>query len=105
MMSVHQKESNPQVLSTDRHLMQGYLELSGVQWKDNKLTGKAILVENEPMKIVIANNGMRTQKVQSSKGTSSFCLLSNGLTELTITAPVMGKVEWVVEYGNEDKGK
>jgi hypothetical protein len=101
MMSVHQKEKNPQVLSTDRHLMQGYMELSDIQWKDNKLTGKVDLVENEPMKIVLANNGMQPQKVLTSAGISSFTLLSNGLMELTITAPQKGKVEWVVEFGNK----
>ena len=101
MMSVHQKEKNPQVLSSDRHLMQGYLELSDIQWKDNKLTAKADLIENEPLKIVVANNGMQPQRVHSSAGVSSYSQLSNGLTELTITAPQKGKVEWVLEYGNK----
>jgi hypothetical protein len=104
-MSIHEKEKIPQVLSSDRHLMQGYLELSEVEWKENKLTGKADLIEKEPMKIVIANNGMQPQKVSTSAGITSFNVLPNGLTELTITSSDKRKVEWIVEFGNEHKKK
>ena len=43
MMSVHRATEHPQFLSTDRHLMQGFLELSDVRWDAtrSRLTGKA----------------------------------------------------------------
>jgi len=98
MMSVHKRENYPQVLSTDRHLMQGYIELSDIKWKDNKLSGKANVVEKEPMKIVIANNGMQPLKVKTSEGSSSFKLLPNGLMEVTIKYAQKAEIEWSVLF-------
>ena len=98
MMSVHQKEKNPQVLSTDRHLMQGYLELSDVKWTNLRLSGKAELIEKEPMKIIIATNGKQPNTVKTSRGTSTFRMIENGLIELTLTSPEKGKVDWSIDF-------
>lgn len=57
MLSVRKVQKNPQVVSTDRHIMQGYHELADVKWSDKQLSGIAKLVAGEPMKIVIALNG------------------------------------------------
>ncbi len=98
MMSVHQKENFPQVLSTDRHLMQGYLELSDIHWENNKLTGKAKMIQNEPMKIIIASNGFISKNVSSSIGNASIKNLTNELIELTLLSPVGENLDWTVEF-------
>ena len=98
MMSVSQKENFPQVLSTDRHVMQGYVELSAIKWQNNLLSGVADMVENEPMKIIIATNGKVPKRVNSSSGTTSFTQLDNKLMELTITSPIKGKINWQAEF-------
>jgi hypothetical protein len=98
MMSVREKANVPQVLSTDRHVMQGFVELSDIKWSNNKLSGKAEMVENEPMKIIIATNGKLPKKVELANGTSSFKILDKGLMELTITSPQGGKADWAIGY-------
>jgi hypothetical protein len=98
MMSVHQKEDHPQVLSTDRHIMQGYNELSEIRWSDNKLSGKAEMIENEPMKIIIAHNGSQPQKAEAAGCSASFVILSDKLIELTIISHQKRKAEWTVEF-------
>ena len=98
MMSVREKENYPQVLSTDRHLMQGYVELSEIKWQNDVLSGMADMVENEPIKIIIATNGRTPKKINSSTRTASFALLANGLMELTLTSPIKGKVQWRVQF-------
>lgn len=98
MMSVRHKENHPQILSTDRHLMQGYIELSDVSWDDNKLTGKAKMIKNEPLKIIVATNGFAIQKVRSSDGIISYTNLDKGLIEITLISPLGTDLDWVVEF-------
>jgi hypothetical protein len=105
MMSVREKERYPQVLSTDRHVMQGFVELSDVKWQNNTLSGMAEMVENEPMKIIIAANGYTFHKVTASSGASTNSRLENGLMEITLTAPQRGKLAWQVEFSGKETTK
>jgi hypothetical protein len=60
MLSVHEKVNHPQFISTDRHLMQGYVDLvKKPEWDGRKmeLTGSSALIAGEPCSIVIALNG------------------------------------------------
>ena len=98
MMSVHQKEDYPQVISTDRHLMQGFIELSDVKWIKNQLCGISEMVEREPMKIIIATNGYELKKIKTSSGTFLSKPLSNGLLELTLKTDKKEKIKWKIEF-------
>ncbi len=100
MMSVRLKENHPQVLSTDRHLMQGYVELSDVRWNNNTLSGKAEMVEKEPMKIIIASNGKKGYSTKTSGGTSTFKILPEGLVELTLLSSQKGQLQWTLAFTN-----
>lgn len=53
---------HPQVLSTDRHVLQGHVELADLSWDPDSsaLSGSAKLVEGEAMTISIALNGWTT---------------------------------------------
>ncbi len=50
MISVRECLDRPQVLSTDRHLMQGYLDLEGVDWDKERqvLSGVSKVVGDDP---------------------------------------------------------
>ncbi|HEX8548312.1 MAG TPA: hypothetical protein VF691_15230, partial [Cytophagaceae bacterium] len=98
MMSLREVENHPQVLSTDRHLMQGYIELTDIHWKGNALKGTTEMVENEPMKIIIATNGKDITSASTSLGTISYKYITPDLLELAITSPVKGKVSWVTDF-------
>jgi hypothetical protein len=101
MMSVRRVESVPQVLSTDRHLLQGYIELSDVKWDAaaGTLRGKAQLVENEAMTIVIAANGFNCLKASSGNATAS-AVQKDGLVELTLTGDKNMQTEWRIEFSD-----
>lgn len=93
MLSVRKVEKNPQVLSTNRHIMQGYTELSDVKWEGKSLSGKAKVVAGEPMKIVIALNG---QKPQAESG---LTISNDGqLAVLTLQSPTNKTVEWHLSF-------
>lgn len=100
-MAVREVENNPQVLSTDRHLMQGYLELSDVTWDQSKreLRGKAEVIGNEPMHIAVALNGYRPQQANtSSNAKSEIQNINKDLVKLRLTAPQNGTVEWTIKF-------
>jgi hypothetical protein len=99
MMSVRTVKDHPQILSTDRHLLQGYIELSDIEWDAaaKTLKGKAHLVENEPMTIVIAPNGLKYQTAEPEKYQASITE-KNNLLELVLINEKGGTVEWKVKF-------
>lgn len=100
-MAVKMVKDYPQVLSTDRHLLQGALELSDVEWnaEKRKLTGRADLVEGEELNIIIADNGFEP----------SFCSIdeesdieivkqSEGLIKLRLKNDKACKAKWEIIF-------
>jgi hypothetical protein len=59
MLAVHRTEVHPQVIATNRHIMQGYLDLNDVIWDSESgiLSGRAETIAAEPCDIIIACNG------------------------------------------------
>jgi hypothetical protein len=58
LFSVRKVLSTPQLLSTNRHILQGWMDIKELKWDETKkaITGKACVVAGEAFKIVIANN-------------------------------------------------
>jgi hypothetical protein len=120
MMSVHEVETNPQVISTDRHLMQGYVDLLGVKWypETKTLNGVSNVVGGEPYRAIIATNGsipsnasidnsVEQSVLKSNYGANNpvttKCTLrslpgNNGLVELTLERSNNGPVVWNVVF-------
>jgi hypothetical protein len=95
MLSIRKVESNPQVLSTNRHLMQGQFDLTDVQWDGRRLSGKAKVVAGEPFKIVIALNGREPGNLQPSA--------DGQLAVLTLRQATNQTVEWSVDLSHMQK--
>ncbi|MBM4156511.1 MAG: hypothetical protein FJ221_16005 [Lentisphaerae bacterium] len=70
MLSVRKALPIPQVLSTSRHVLQGWVELSDVKWDAaaRQLTGTAKVVGGEPFRIVLAGNGFTPARAGTSSG-------------------------------------
>lgn len=101
-MAVREVLNHPQVLSTDRHLLQGALELSEISWNSEtkELTGCAELVEGEPMQIVLAVNGFVPQSclVSGNSADSSMKAVSDNVVKLSLKSRAGGKVQWKVSF-------
>jgi hypothetical protein len=92
MLSIRKVGRHPQVLSTNRHIMQGYYELSDVKWEKNRLSGKAKVVAVEPLKIVIALNGRQPAD-------PNLKLSADGqIAVLTIDRPKNETTEWSLSF-------
>jgi hypothetical protein len=103
MMSVRKVADRPQFLSTNRHIMQGYLDMVKCEWnaKKNVLEGVSKVVGGEPYKVVIAANGWRQRENSAPGGAQSAIRVldeANGLLELSLEQEKNGDVEWSVGF-------
>ncbi len=92
MISIREKTTHPQLLSTDRHLMQGMVETRDLKWNAETLqmTGSIKLIEGEAMNLTFANNGFTLQSVALAGGTASVEEAGTGLSSVKLTAPEPG---------------
>jgi len=74
MISLRKVQPNPQVLSTNRHVLQGWVDLANIDWdSDSKtLSGTAKVIEGETFKIVIARNGLKGGKISAEGSTAKL---------------------------------
>jgi hypothetical protein len=109
MLSVHRVENHPQFLSTDRHLMQGYVDLAGVpQWDAEKkiLHGTSRVVGGRKYQVVLALNGRRAVAARAEGGAAAIEPLpgAEGLARLTLEAPQNAEVPWSVFFSAVESG-
>ncbi len=102
MISVRECRDHPQVLSTDRHLMQGYLDLSNVVWNSEQLilSGTSKLIANDPYRVSLALNGYRQQELTCNQDDVEAKLheRNDGLVDFTLLSPENATVEWNVRF-------
>ena len=101
MLSVRKAQPNPQVLSTSRHVLQGWVDLADVKWdsRAKRLSGIARVIGGEPFKIVVAGNGRAATKATASGGQARLeTHPAKGLAQISLESPVNGEVSWKVDY-------
>jgi hypothetical protein len=97
MISLHAKEVFPQFISTNRHIMQGYIDLKDVRWDavHKTLSGTASVIGGEAYIIFIALNGHKTRKVKADSGKAYISQPDkDGLIELTIECAQTKDIKW-----------
>lgn len=103
MISIHEAEKNPQFISTNRHIMQGYVDMTRYpSWNSSrkKLSGKSKVVGGEACRIIIALNGFKPVKALAMGARASVKVLDkmNGLAVLEIMKAENGEVEWEIDF-------
>ncbi len=100
MLSIRKVQSNPQVISTNRHIMQGMLDLSDCKWnsKKKKLTGTSKVVGNDQYVIVIATNGYNSKMAKTSDGKCKIEKTDKNLIKLIIDAKTNQSIDWCVSF-------
>jgi len=102
MLSIRKVQANPQVLSTDRHVLQGWVDLADVRWDaaSNKLSGVAKLIGGEPFRIVLAGNGHKPLRAAASGGVARLEPHPAGgeFTTLVLQRKDNGATHWSVEF-------
>jgi len=101
MISLRKVKGNPQVISTDRHLLQGWVDLNDISWdpKNKQLSGKAKTIAGEPFKITIAGNGCKAISAETKGALVELRPYKEGdLSEVIITSKTNKNVVWKVKY-------
>jgi len=102
MLSVHEVENHPQFLSTDRHLMQGYLDFeTHPAWdaESHELSGVSKVIGGEPYRVILACNGFRP--LAASQDCEIGPADRDDLAVLTILKPQNETVRWVVPFASQ----
>jgi len=102
MLSVREQFDHPRIISTNRHIMQGYLDITGTSWdpETKTLRGRSTLIGNDPCVITIAAEGLlpESSSCESSNTTSGLSTLSDGLVHLTLTSSRNLDENWAVVF-------
>jgi len=100
MISLHAVEDHPQFISTNRHIMQGYVDMARLpRWNDHDRTleGASRVVGGETYKVVIALNGYAP--LDATPDCHIDALPGGQLAVLSIDRPANETVEWKVRFG------
>jgi hypothetical protein len=103
VMAIHEVKSHPQFISTNRHILQGLLDMEKLpQWDPEKkvLSGISKVIKDEPYKIIIASNGFKVKDCAAKNSESKIDLFDekHQLYELTIKAAANSNQKWSVEF-------
>lgn len=102
MISIRTRHHHPQVISTDRHIMQGYLDMRDVNWDQEKhvLSGVSKIVGKDPYRVVLAPNRYKALRVECKNPDVEAKLVprEDGLVEWILHAPENTDAEWSVHF-------
>lgn len=102
MMSIHEVSAYPQFISTNRHIMQGYVDLVRTEWLPgrNILRGISKIVGGDPYVVTIAANGYILQNTEVNDPSVHVAVdnTGSGLVKLTIMRDENVVVEWDVKF-------
>ena len=103
MISIHSEEKNPQFISTNRHIMQGLVDMPGLPVWDEKrqvLSGRSKVIGGETYKVVIALNGYKPLKCSAVRARSDIEMTGREkqLAVLSILPAGGGDVEWSISF-------
>jgi hypothetical protein len=101
MVSLRKLQPHPQVINTNRHVLQGWVDLADIRWDAGMktLSGTAKVIGGEPFKIVVADNGAKTLKSEAKGGWSELKPHPvEGLSCLTLSAAANTEIKWKLKY-------
>jgi len=106
MLSVHAVENRPQWISTDRHIMQGYVDLvKKPEWNtdNNTLSGTSSLIGGELYRITLALNGYTPERVILKGGAGEIKIRSDNknLADLILKVKESQKLSWKMVYAKK----
>jgi hypothetical protein len=103
MVSIHSVEKIPQFISTNRHIMQGLVDMPGLPlWNDTKktLSGKSIVIGGEEYKVVIALNGYKPESCSASLSRAKIIWVDRDkdIAVLSILCTENSGVDWSISF-------
>jgi hypothetical protein len=105
MLSIHRVETRPQFLATNRHLMQGFVDLVGLpRWDSEKhvLSGTSKVVGGRSCQVVLAGNGYQAVSATATGATATIEPLAGaeGVFRLSLRSRRTGEIAWSVAFSS-----
>lgn len=102
VLAVHEALAYPQFIATDRHVLQGAVDLVQTAWDDSarRLSGRSRVIGSELYKVVIATNGFPVKSARAEGAQASIKTTNEqpGIVALTLAAEQNTTVDWAVEF-------
>jgi hypothetical protein len=102
MLSVREVTPHPRVISANRHVMQGYVDMEDEKWDKRKkiLSGTSKVVGGDPYIITIAPGSFLPEKVSTSNPDATISLTKgdNGLIKIKIESAINTTINWKLEH-------
>tara|TARA_B110000908_G_C10265307_1_gene463255 strand:+ start:276 stop:2843 length:2568 start_codon:yes stop_codon:yes gene_type:complete len=101
MMSLHKVVSNPQFISTDRHIMQGLVDFEKIpEWNRSKktLSGISKVIKDETYTVVLALNGYRIKECSAEGAEITYSNIDENMCKIKILATDNKSVVWNVHF-------
>ena len=103
IMAVHEAKRVPQFLSTNRHILQGYLDMTKYpEWNplNAELSGTSKLIADETYKVIIATNGYKIKGCSAGNTKCEISVLDkkNSIYELRLMSNSTAEKSWKVVF-------
>lgn len=101
LLTVQSSFDRPQVVSSDRHLTQGGIEIERVDWDDsrNTLSGIVRLVANHPTELVVAvPEGFQLQGTEATAGTEIRASARGDTVSVVLRRPDSVSTSWQLHF-------
>lgn len=93
----------PQLVSTNRHITQGAVDVKQLSWKGGKLSGSCKVVAGDPYMLVVAQNGWKNKdvKVNNPKVNAKKIKSADGLDYIELSSSEDVEVDWSIAYASK----
>jgi len=91
-------ESHPQIVSTNRHLSQGGVDLVAVNWKDGTLSGTSNVVTGDSYELAVHMAAGFKMKTAAINGMEARTSVEGELLRISFVPATTGKVEWKIAF-------
>ncbi len=94
MISLRRQSKQPQLISTNRHFMQGMVECHNIQWKDKSLVGSLDVIGEETFVMSIALNSKKLNSVEVSTGTAQIKTQKNDIVDIMVSSKENARIDF-----------
>ena len=94
-----EKQNNPQLVATNRHISCGGLELQSLNWNNQILQGRSEIVAGDDYTIYVYEPaGYKLDSVNISSGVLVKNQQEDGLRTITLHTETAGAIQWQLKY-------
>ncbi len=96
---LRERKPHPQLIGTSRHITCGGVDLSQLQWYGERLTGKSMLVKQDPYVLYLTEpSGFRFEKFECQDLSPEKIEREGVLVKITLRPERSGEVAWTAVY-------